>query len=40
VYPEGILYGRVAPEDVAEIVSQHLIAGRPVTRLMVQGADE
>jgi (2Fe-2S) ferredoxin len=40
VYPEGILYGRVGPEDVAEIVTQHLVAGQPVTRLIVQGAEE
>jgi (2Fe-2S) ferredoxin len=40
VYPEGILYGRVAPEDVAEIVTRHLIAGQPVMRLIVQGAEE
>jgi (2Fe-2S) ferredoxin len=36
VYPEGILYGRVTPGDVPEIVQQHLVAGRPVARLVVE----
>jgi (2Fe-2S) ferredoxin len=36
VYPGGVLYGRVTPNDVAEIVAQHLIAGKPVTRLIVE----
>jgi (2Fe-2S) ferredoxin len=35
VYPEGIWYGRVRPEDVAEIVERHLIGGEPVERLLV-----
>lgn len=34
VYPEGILYGKVQPEDVAEIISEHLLNDRPVTRLL------
>jgi NADH:ubiquinone oxidoreductase subunit F (NADH-binding) len=34
VYPEGTLYTRVRSEDVAEIVSSHLLKGRPVERLM------
>jgi (2Fe-2S) ferredoxin/predicted O-methyltransferase YrrM len=33
VYPEGIWYRRVKPEDVAEIVASHLGAGKPVQRL-------
>jgi protein-tyrosine-phosphatase len=33
VYPEGVWYGRVRPEDVDEIVEQHLVGGRPVERL-------
>ena len=33
VYPEAVWYGRVQPEDAAEIVSEHLVAGRPVERL-------
>ncbi len=34
VYPEGVMYYRVSPEDVAEIVSEHLLKGRHVKRLM------
>jgi len=34
VYPEGIWYSGVAVEDVAEIVSDHFKAGRPVRRLI------
>lgn len=36
VYPEGIFYGHVTPEDVREIVESHLLADRPVERLVVQ----
>jgi len=35
VYPEGIYYGGVQPEDINEIVEEHLIANRPVKRLMI-----
>ena len=33
VYPEAVWYGKVQPEDAAEIVAEHLVAGRPVERL-------
>ncbi len=33
VYPEGTFYSRVTAEDVPEIVEEHLLKGRPVTRL-------
>lgn len=33
VYPEAVWYGNVQPEDAAEIVSEHLVAGRLVERL-------
>ncbi len=33
VYPEGVWYAGVKPEDVPEIVEQHLAGGRPVERL-------
>jgi (2Fe-2S) ferredoxin len=33
VYPEGVWYGGVTPEDVAEIAEQHLENGEPVKRL-------
>ena len=38
VYPEAVWYGHVQPEDAAEIVAEHLVAGRPVERLRL--ADE
>jgi (2Fe-2S) ferredoxin/SAM-dependent methyltransferase len=34
VYPEGAWYRRVQPSDVPEIVTQHLLAGKPVDRLI------
>lgn len=33
VYPEGVWYGHVQPGDAAEIVTEHLVGGRPVERL-------
>ncbi len=33
VYPEGVYYAGVTPEDVPEIVTEHLLKGRPVERL-------
>lgn len=36
IYPEGSFYSMVKPEDVAEIVSEHLLKGRVVTRLLYQ----
>ena len=33
VYPEGIWYSGVKPEDVAELVREHFGEGRPVARL-------
>jgi (2Fe-2S) ferredoxin len=38
VYPEAVWYGNVTPADAAEIVSEHLVSGRPVERLRI--ADE
>lgn len=34
VYPDGTWYVGVRENDVAEIFAEHLIAGRPVTRLV------
>ena len=34
VYPEGCFYSRVQEEDIPEIVSEHLLKGRIVTRLL------
>ncbi len=36
VYPEGCFYSRVKEEDVGEIVREHLLKGRPVTRLLYE----
>ena len=33
VYPEGTFYSMVKPEDIHEIVEEHLLKGRPVSRL-------
>lgn len=34
VFPEGSWYCRVRPQDVAEIVQQHLDRGQPIRRLL------
>ena len=34
IYPEGTFYTRVKPEDVAEIVEEHILKGRVVSRLL------
>ncbi|HIU48181.1 MAG TPA: NADH-quinone oxidoreductase subunit NuoF [Candidatus Avimonoglobus intestinipullorum] len=36
VYPEGAFYSRVQVEDIKEIVSEHLLKGRIVKRLLYQ----
>lgn len=36
VYPEGSFYSMVKPEDIPEIVTEHLLKGRVVTRLLYQ----
>ncbi len=33
VYPDGTMYGQVCPEDVSEIVEQHIVKGEVVNRL-------
>lgn len=33
VYPEAVWYAHVKPEDVDEIINEHLVNGRPVERL-------
>ncbi len=38
VYPEGIFYQKLKPEDVEEIVSEHLLKGRIVERLLYKKA--
>ena len=39
VYPEGTFYARVTPDDVHEIVNEHLLKGRTVTRLVHKEAE-
>ena len=34
VYPDGTFYTQVTVDDVAEIVEEHLLKGRPVSRLI------
>jgi len=36
VYPEAVWYGRVMPEDVAEIIESHIVSGAPVERLRLK----
>jgi NADP-reducing hydrogenase subunit HndC len=40
VYPEGSMYTMVRPEDVSEIVEEHLLKGRIVKRLLAGGKEE
>lgn len=40
VYPEGVFYKKVTLDDVAEIVEEHFVKGRPVKRLMLQDKEE
>ncbi len=35
VYPDGVMYGKVKPADVATIIEQHLLGGEPVASLQV-----
>ncbi|HLH09093.1 MAG TPA: hypothetical protein VKW78_17785 [Terriglobales bacterium] len=35
VYPEAAWYGFVHPDDVDEIVTSHIVNGRPVERLLL-----
>lgn len=36
VYPEGVFYQRLEPEDIPELVETHLLKGRTVERLLYQ----
>ncbi len=35
VYPDGVWYGNVKPDDVQDIIQEHLKGGNPVDRLVV-----
>lgn len=36
IYPDGVVYGGVRPQDVAEIVREHIGRGRVVERLLLR----
>jgi (2Fe-2S) ferredoxin len=38
VYPDDVWYAALTPADAAEIVAEHLVAGRPVERLRYRPA--
>jgi (2Fe-2S) ferredoxin len=40
VYPEGVWYTHVQPEDIPEILDEHILNGRPVERLMFKKEDK
>lgn len=35
VYPDAVWYSKVTEADVDEIINEHIIGGRPVTRLLL-----
>jgi (2Fe-2S) ferredoxin len=35
VYPDGVWYKQVGPNDVTEILEQHIMNGKPVERLLL-----
>jgi (2Fe-2S) ferredoxin len=35
VYPEGVWYGEITPDDVEDIVESHIEGGEVVTRLQI-----
>jgi len=39
VYPEGVFYQKLTPEDGQLVVAEHLLKGRPVERLMYHPAE-
>lgn len=36
VYPEGIFYQKLTPEDIPNLIEEHILKGRPVQKLMYQ----
>ena len=40
IYPDGTFYSKIKPENVPEIVSEHLLKGRPVERLIYKEGAE
>ncbi|MFQ5768634.1 MAG: ferredoxin [Acidobacteriota bacterium] len=39
IYPEGVWYGGVTETDVEEIIQEHLLGGKVVTRLLQKGGE-
>lgn len=39
VYPEGIFYKKVTPEDIPAMVEEHFIKGRPLEKLLVKSGE-
>jgi (2Fe-2S) ferredoxin len=35
VYPEAVWYGGVTEADVDQIIDEHIVAGRPIERLII-----
>ena len=40
VYPEGVFYQRLTPDDAREIVNEHFVKGRIVQRLLYRPAED
>lgn len=40
VYPEAVWYRNVTLADIDELVDEHLVAGRPVSRLLIPAPTE
>ncbi len=40
VYPDGVCYTKVTPEDAEDIISQHILGGKIVERLLHMVADD
>ena len=40
IYPAGVVYSAVKPQDVAEIVRKHLVQGQVVERLLFKKREE
>jgi (2Fe-2S) ferredoxin len=39
VYPDAVWYGGVEPDDVDEIIDEHMVKGRPVARLVIPDSE-